>query len=148
MKRLVTYIAVLVVLFSCTKYPNTPKEMILGEWEMQYFVEYGNDDVREDIPEVSSGRESITFREYKTDKFMVEFDYVNTLFTTCSFDSDNRIIIDEQWGGSEVYDATGWEDIILQNLAATTHWLVQNDTLYLLFNKNHKSYNALCLIKK
>ena len=149
MKRIVAYVVILVALVSCTNYPNTPKEMILGEWEMRYFTEYGNDDVREDIPKDGlSCKQSITFREYKSDKFMIEFDYVNTLYTTCSFDSDNRITIDDQWGGTEVYDSSGWEDTILRNLTATTHWLVQNDTLYLLFDSNYKSYNALCLIKK
>ena len=149
MKRIVAYAVILVALVSCTNQPNTSKEMILGEWGMRYFVEYGNDDVREDIPEDLSCKQSITFREYKSDKFMIEFDYVNTLlYTTCSFDSNNRITIDDLWGGTEVCDSSEWEDTILRNLAATTHWLAQNDTLYLLFDRNYKSYNALCLIKK
>ncbi len=53
-------------------------------------------------------------------------------------------MIADQWGGTEVGGSNGWENRLLQALNATNHWLVESDTLYLIFDsQEEKPYNAI-----
>lgn len=144
----------LIFLYSCSKenvqlgskYFNNDVNELLDEWIVVSFVEYSNNETFLEIPYDDMHQCKVMFSNYKNDSCDISFNYVNELYSVCYFTDNNELTINNQWGGTEVYDSTGWEEKIVNALNSVSKWIIKDKQLYLLFKTDGTTkYNALCL---
>lgn len=123
---------------------------IIGMWEICNFVNYTNAneiDIIDTIPISKNGKYLLFEGINETESIVLTLKYANILSTYCNVGKSDSINIRNEWGGTELLDATGFEDKLITLLNVVDLWVITNKYLYLIDSESQFNYNALCLGK-
>jgi len=130
---------------------DTNGDALIGVWEINAYVNYSADrevEQVQSIPSSNNGKQLSFQRKEDSNDFILTLEYANILRTCCKFDKEKTIKIQNEWGGSELYDATDEENKLITFLNSVNHWMITDDMLYLIDYNSSINYNALWLKKK
>ena len=150
-KKSISLIALIFLFVSCEVWEpaipegdNSLREHLEGTWNINvYILPSGKKD-----PILGDRSPIMTFGLIQKDTCELSLQYVNTMQTECVLGDENRIIILDKWGGTEMYDASGNEEKFIDMLQVVNRGFVRNDSLFLLLDmqKNPK-YKAICFTR-
>lgn len=136
--------------YSSDSIPST--NSLIGVWEINNYVYYVNENDIELICSIqpSNNGRFLSFEkiEDSSGDLLLKLEFSNVLYTSCNLTQRNSIKINNEWGGTELFDTTGNEERLIALLNSVDIWFVYNNFLYLIDSKSSLNYNALCLKKK